>query len=49
MRSLSARFMAADPDATLGELDMLLDEERTLLGVAHEIAEFETNLSDSND
>jgi non-ribosomal peptide synthetase component F len=41
--------VVADPDAKLGELDMLLDEERTLLGVAHEIDEFETNLSESND
>ncbi|HJR08149.1 MAG TPA: amino acid adenylation domain-containing protein [Pyrinomonadaceae bacterium] len=41
--------VAADPDTRLDELDMLLEEERALLGVAHEIDEFETNLSESND
>ena len=41
--------MAADPDARLGELDLLLEEERTLLGVGQVIDEFETNLSGSKD
>ncbi|MDQ1610281.1 MAG: hypothetical protein QOG00_212 [Pyrinomonadaceae bacterium] len=41
--------VAADPDARLVELDMLLEEERALLGGAHEIDEFETNLFEGKD
>ncbi|HEX8128481.1 MAG TPA: amino acid adenylation domain-containing protein [Pyrinomonadaceae bacterium] len=41
--------VAADPDAKLGELDMLLEEERALLGGSRDINEFETNFSESND
>jgi non-ribosomal peptide synthetase component F len=40
---------SADPDAPLGALDMLLEEERALLGGSHDIDEFETNLSETND